>query len=130
MAALSKRLAAFERGWALLDDALTIAEREADFRIMLRAVRDEYQLQGGTDPGLPFIVAALEVEHDSDELAQADEDLLDAWAFRHGYTRDDVACNRSQRPARTRAWINQLALQGVSPALEPHARNFWGSFAW
>lgn len=129
MGGLSRRLQVFERDWLIDDEALTLAEREADFRIMLRAVRAEYEHQERADPGLQFIVDVLRVEGDNTDQEQADEALLDAWAQRHGWSEDQIARNRAGRPARTRAWIEKLT-RGIWPVSEPHARTFWGSMTW
>lgn len=130
MAGLNRRLQVFEREWIVDDDALTIAEREADFRIVLRAVRDEYQRRGGTNPDLPDILQILQVEGDNAELEQADETLFDAWGQRHGYTQDQLAHNRAGRPERTQTWMDKLTRNGTWPAIERHARTFWGSMTW
>src|SRR4051794_36177950 len=107
MAGLSRRLEAFERDWVVVTDALTIAEREADCRIVLRSARDELERQGGVDPDLPLIRQMLEIEGDSEGLQRADEALLDAWAARHGYSAEDMSRNREERTARTHAWIER-----------------------
>src|ERR1700730_4893931 len=111
MAGLSRRLQMFEREWIVDNDALTLAEREADYRCVLRAVRDEYEREGNAD--LPFIVDVIRLESDDAALEQADEALLREWARRHGYTEDQIARNRSERSTRTRLWLTKLARLGI-----------------
>lgn len=111
-------------------DALTIEEVEADYRIVLRAVRDEHERRGGEDPTLLVIREILEIEGDGEALQCADEALLDAWAARHGYAPQDVARNREQRAERTRAWLERLERHGELPRIEEFARDFWAALAW